>query len=51
MDLDKEGSLNLDADSDDGKKQIALEGDLGEPPSISAQVLVNKPSADEDFDR
>ena len=31
LDLDKEGSLNLDADSDEGNRtKVALEGDLGE---------------------
>ena len=53
LDLDKEGSLNLDADSDDnntGRARINLEGDLGEHVEGEKSVLVNKQSENE-FER
>ena len=45
LDVDKSGSLNLDADSDEGTKnraQIRLEGDLGE--GDDQPILMSKDS-------
>ena len=55
LDLDKEGSLLNDADSDatgmNGKTKVNLAGDLGENVNESNKELIHQPSDRTDLDR